>query len=543
MSIAKPSILGGNVFDAVAVPLAIVGEDTLLLRVNSAFLCLFGATADEMEERKLVDLIAESDRAAVLEYYRLVDHEQNPWATPLHFPILCRGKKRYVSGSFSLLPETSCCVLTLVDETAWKYSQYKLKQNLREMQMQHQDLCHTFKIVEYVKREWEKIVDCVDDMVIFTDADGYIKRCNQSLKNQLGASYQDILGKSFANLMKDFEVGGGDNIFGGVELYHPKTCRWYTINTYPFVPEGGATPGTVITVHDVTQLKQLNRELELINRQVESKSVELEKAYQELKSTQSKVLHHEKMASVGQLAAGVAHEINNPMGFISSNLSTLEKYIEKLMAYVQEQEQAVAAEGLSRLAQRRKELKIDHVCADIIELIHESLDGADRVKTIVQNLKSFSRVDNVELSSADINACLKSTISMVSNEIKYKGTLESDFGHLPLLRCFPQQLNQVFMNLLVNAAQAITEKGVVRVRTWCQGGFINVSIGDTGCGIAADTLGRIFEPFFTTKDVGQGTGLGLSISYDIVKKHGGEIIVDSDVGKGTTFTVHLPMNE
>ena len=289
---------------------------------------------------------------------------------------------------------------------------------------------------------------------------------------------------------------------------------------------------------------------------LESQHKELEKAYEEIKATQSHILQQEKMASIGQLAAGVAHEINNPMGFIMSNLSSLNKYADKLSSFIKAQSDAL--ERLSKkagvcspefeetergLKECRRALKIDYVLEDLNGLIKESLDGADRVKKIVQDLKSFSRIDEAENKMADINDGLNSTINIVWNELKYKVTLKKEYGNIPMTKCNPGQLNQVFMNMLVNSAHAIEKQGGITVKTWSDSGHIYVSIADTGCGIPPDKINRIFEPFFTTKDVGKGTGLGLSIAYDIIKKHKGEISVESEVDKGTTFTIKIPVVE
>ncbi len=278
---------------------------------------------------------------------------------------------------------------------------------------------------------------------------------------------------------------------------------------------------------------------------LEEKNKELAKAYDELKGSQAKLLQQEKMASIGQLAAGVAHEINNPMGFVTSNLGSLAKYVNRLEEFLAKQSEfagrCTTPEQSAELERLRKELKIDFILNDAASLIRESLDGTDRVRVIVQNLKSFSRVDQAQESGADINQCLEDTINIVWNELKYKCEVKKEYGELPFTRCFPQQLNQVFMNLLVNAAQAIAKQGTITIKTWQQDGEIRVAISDTGCGIAPEHMSRLFEPFFTTKEVGKGTGLGLSITYDIVKKHEGRIEVESEPGKGSTFTVRLPI--
>ncbi|MBU0909510.1 MAG: histidine kinase, partial [Proteobacteria bacterium] len=188
-----------------------------------------------------------------------------------------------------------------------------------------------------------------------------------------------------------------------------------------------------------------------------------------------------------------------------------------------------------------KKLKIDHIREDIPELMHESLDGTNRVKAIVQNLKSFASLDEEKVKPSDINACLESTIQIVWSELKDKATLHRDYGNLPLVLCNAQQLNQVFMNLMVNAAHSIAGRGEIGVRTWHDREWVNIAISDTGCGMSKEQISRIFEPFYTTRDVGHGTGLGLSISYDIVKGHNGAIKVVSQKGRGTTFTVTIPV--
>jgi two-component system NtrC family sensor kinase len=225
-------------------------------------------------------------------------------------------------------------------------------------------------------------------------------------------------------------------------------------------------------------------------------------------------------------------------------LGSLQKYVDRLTEFIRIQTESLTglpAESAEAVAQQRKALKIDFITDDLKSLVKESLDGADRIKKIVQDLKNFSRVDESELKMADINSGIESTINIVWNELKYKATLNKEYGDLPQTKCNPGQLNQIFMNILVNAAHAIDKQGEIRVRTWTENDTIKVTISDTGSGIPKDKINRIFEPFFTTKEVGKGTGLGLSIAYDIVKKHHGTIDVESEVGKGTTFTVMIPI--
>lgn len=284
----------------------------------------------------------------------------------------------------------------------------------------------------------------------------------------------------------------------------------------------------------------------ILEEQVRLRTEELEKALADLKSTQGQMMQQEKMAMVGQLTAGLAHEINNPIGFIASNLGSLGKYCEKLLNFIEAQQEALLSgqpdpRQAELISAQRRQFKIDYLVKDLPEMILETQDGVERIKSIVRDLKCFSRADDSEQKLADINQCLESTLNIAKNELKYKATIRREYGELPEILCYPQQLGQVFMNLLVNAAHAIDTQGEITVRSWHDGGRIFVAISDTGCGIPAQQRERIFEPFFTTKGVGKGTGLGLSISNEIIRNHAGEIRVESEPGQGSTFTVSLPL--
>ncbi|MDO9067447.1 MAG: ATP-binding protein [Deltaproteobacteria bacterium] len=300
----------------------------------------------------------------------------------------------------------------------------------------------------------------------------------------------------------------------------------------------------------VKELEQLNENLEQRvqerTAELNRRNAEIQQAYDDLKRVQAQLLQQDKMASVGQLAAGVAHEINNPMGFIISNLGSLGKYVEKLAAYLDADEKVLAGcEPAIRemAAQERQKYKIDRIRRDMPELISESSDGAERVRQIVQHLKNFSRVDGTEFACSDINDGLESTLSIAWNELKYKAAVTKEYGQLPKVWCNMGQLNQVFLNILVNAAHAIKDHGDIRITTWEEDNSVRIAISDTGCGIPPENLKRIFDPFFTTKEVGKGTGLGLAIAYDIVNKHGGSIDVISEAGNGTTFSILLPVKK
>ncbi len=416
-----------------------------------------------------------------------------------------------------------------------------VSERVAELQQEHDELSRVYHLVVTAKQEWEGTVDRVDDMLFLADPARRIRRCNRTFREFVGRSYAEILGQPFDRLLLEAGVDVEPSIERPVECFHERTGKWFVVSHYPFEDvSGGGGRATIVTIHDSTELKKSAEELTRQN-------LRLNEALAALKRSQAKVLHQEKMASIGQLAAGVAHEINNPIGFINSNLSTLGKYLPRLSGFLVLQSDCIAAgappEQVESVRQQQARLKIDYIVKDLEDLVRESLEGAERVRSIVADLKSFSRVDESDYKQADLNECLRSTINIVWNEIKYKATLKKELGEIPRTRCYPQQMNQVFMNLLVNAAHAIDHQGVITVRSWEEDGYVCVSVADTGQGIPEANLNRIFEPFFTTKEVGKGTGLGLSITYDIVKKHNGEITVRSEPGKGTVFTVRIPVVE
>jgi PAS domain S-box-containing protein len=287
---------------------------------------------------------------------------------------------------------------------------------------------------------------------------------------------------------------------------------------------------------------------------------ELTELNRKLAQAQNQLLQSEKMATIGQLAAGVAHELNNPIGFVQSNLGTLTGYVDDLLEIVDFAGKCVEKHGDAATQKNFRELAarkdLVFLREDVGQLLAESKDGADRVRRIVQNLKDFSHVSDDEWIWSDLHKGLDSTLNIVWNEIKYKAEVDKRYTALPEVFCVPSQLNQVFMNLLVNAAQAIEGKGKITIASGLladqdvpaegAGDYhrpsVWIEIGDTGKGIPAENLARIFDPFFTTKPVGQGTGLGLSLAWSIIQKHHGSLTVDSTVGVGTTFRITLPVD-
>ncbi len=267
-------------------------------------------------------------------------------------------------------------------------------------------------------------------------------------------------------------------------------------------------------------------------------------ALAKLEKTQMQLMQSEKMAAVGQLAAGVAHEINNPVGFVSSNVNTLSEYVASLFRLIDVYETHVGelpAQAQAALAQARQATDLAFLREDTPQLLRESQEGLARVKGIVADLKDYSHVDESLWQYADINRGVQSTLNVAWNEVKYKAEVVRNLGPLPPVFCIASQINQVIMNLLVNAAQAIDGKGRITISTGVAGDHVWIEVEDTGRGMPVEVQQRIFEPFFTTKEVGKGTGLGLSISWEIVQRHQGKLEVRSTPGLGSTFRIELPV--
>ncbi|MFA7268386.1 MAG: PAS domain S-box protein [Sterolibacterium sp.] len=300
---------------------------------------------------------------------------------------------------------------------------------------------------------------------------------------------------------------------------------------------------------DITGRKRAEAKIQGQFENIATINAQLIETNKQLTQAHNQLLQSEKMASIGLLAAGVAHEINNPVGYVYSNLGTLEKYLADILSMVSKYEEAerlmdAHTQEIGAIRQFKAQIDLDYLRQDIHSLLAESREGLMRVKKIVLDLKDFSHIgDNEGWKWADLQQGLESTLNVVWNELKYKCEVVKEYGALPQIPCLPMQLNQVFMNLLVNAAQAIDSKGTVTIRTGQEGDRVWVEIADTGRGIPPENLPHLFDPFFTTKPVGQGTGLGLSVSYSIVEKHHGKIEVHSEVGKGATFRVWLPVKQ
>lgn len=444
------------------------------------------------------------------------------------------------------------------------------------------------------------IMSHASESIIATDEHGRIIYANPATERMFGYSAEELRGKELEVLATElyrerierqiFNTDASGKMWSGELLNRRKDGRLFyvSLSVSKMVDKVGKFIALVWFQRDITQTKRyqeemikiekekaetlrilhenetaINRSLSRTKRELQEKNLELERrtfeleeekgrlkeAYDKLNQMQAQLLQSEKLASLGQLSAGVAHELNNPIGFVYSNLSTLAEYVQDikdlLEKYVELEKQLPRLEPWSESVEEIDDLKeridLNSILQDFDKIISESQEGAQRVKTIVQNLKDFAHRDRGRLEWADVNKGIESTLNIVWNELKYKATVTKKYGVIPQIECFPQRLNQVFMNLLVNAAQAIKEKGEIIIRSYQVNQTVVVEVSDTGEGIEKEDLEHIFEPFFTTKEVGKGTGLGLSVVYGIIENHGGKIEVESEVGKGSTFRVILPI--
>ena len=389
------------------------------------------------------------------------------------------------------------------------------------------------------------------DQVYFKDRESRFIRTNQKQAESFGLTDpRDAIGKTDFDFFTDEHASQaradeiaimrtGQTIHvEEKETWPDRPENWVSTTKVPLRDDNGDIVGTFGISRDITERKRLIESME-------SQIVELSLLNRRLEDAHHQLLQSEKMASVGQLAAGVAHEINNPMGYVNSNLGSLKRQVDDLMLLLDAYEKAEASmqgspEVLEALQKIKQRIDLKYLREDMSELIRESREGIHRVISIVESLKDYSRVDVAEWHPCNLEQGLESTLKIAWNAIKYKAEVHRDYAGLPEVECIGSQINQVFMNLLVNAAQSIRDKGLITLRSGFDETHVWIEIADSGCGIPPENLNRIFEPFFTTKPLGQGTGLGLSLSYSIVQRHHGQITVVSEPGQGTTFRVMLP---
>jgi len=395
---------------------------------------------------------------------------------------------------------------------------------------------------------------------IYVIQDGVFKYVNQTLLEKSGYSMEDLQnGRHPLDLIapehREVVARNLQERLAGVPGYPYEIRILRKDGTYLDVVAWGAViqyqgrPANVGTLVDITERKRAEVALAMQYQRIEEMNTQLIAANQQLQQAQDQLLQSEKMAAIGQLAAGIAHEINNPIGYVDSNTGTLKKYLADIFSVIDKYEAVLMAADesspqLQELRQLKQNVDIGFIREDASSLINESRQGLERVKKIVLDLKNFARHEiTEEWVLADLHRGMDATLNVVWNELKYKCEVVKEYGTLPEIYCRPSQLDQVFMNLLVNAAHAIESHGTITIRTGQEGERVWFEVSDTGVGIPPENIPRVFDPFFTTKPVGIGTGLGLSVSFSIVAKHHGEIEVHSEVGKGTTFRVWLPIQQ
>lgn len=414
---------------------------------------------------------------------------------------------------------------------------------LRANKSYQQELEQLTKTLEFQKlaleREQERTRRIIEESptgILVVDAErGQVFVMNRQAEKMLGVSEQYTEKYFGINYREMFPNGAKGKIEETIERvketrstvdmgeYWIRTDYVLGITGYPII-SGGIVGSIVITANDITEKKAFEKQL----------------------------IQSSRLAGIGELAAGVAHEINNPVGFVTSNTNSLGKYFKKISQVLQrynelhgKKDTMSREEMVSKIVEIQalaNELRIDKAIESADRVITENIDGLNRVKKIVRDLKTFSHVSDEKTDEVDVNQILDDTLNLVRNEVKYKAEVVRDYGDVRPINCFSSQLAQVFANIIVNAAQAIEKQGVITIKTYEQNGNAVINISDTGCGMTKETMDNIFNPFFTTKEAGRGTGLGLSITHQIIEKHKGDIRVKSEVGKGTSFEIYLPVN-
>ncbi len=395
------------------------------------------------------------------------------------------------------------------------------------------------EIADKDRLDFELLIERGTDGVIVTDNDGRIIFANRASEMIMGIKSSELPGKPFgypviAGETKEIEIvdGSGKSVVAEMQAADV---------------EMDGRDLHLISLRDVTERKRVEAELLKSYREVQGRLDEIEGAGASLKEDLLRRLEKERAFSVNLLAAGIAGEISDPLSFISSNLGVLKKYLERITEFTRSQDEIITAMDASALldeiSEKRRMLRIDHILNDIHSLLSESVEGAERVKNIVSDLRLFSQPDEGEYEHNDINAALENTINIVSKELKDKPVILKEFKDIPATMCDIGRVNQAVINILTNAAEAVDKDGEIRVKTYVDEENIYISVADTGCGIPEKNLNRIFDPFFTTKDVGAGTGLGLSMARGAVERHNGEITVSSEAGSGSTFIVKIPIVE
>lgn len=436
-----------------------------------------------------------------------------------------------------------------------------------EVDILHHNLYGALRESEH---RFKELADILPALIWLSNAKGERVYVNKQYSKLTGLSVSECIKKDSMNGLHPDDIASFQAVYAKVSktlqpadaeyrlIQQDGSICWIFETVLPRIRKNGKVAGFMGCGIDISKQKQIEKsleekvdkgtlELKKTNKVLEQEKQELKGLNEQLKETQGHLVQSEKMASIGQLAAGVAHEINNPLGYIYSNLNTLKGYLTDLEQVAKLTEKMTAAlpkdnELAVEFKKLHKELDLEFLQEDLQDLVNESIEGATRAKKIVLDLRDFSRIDKQEREFFDLEEGISATLNIVNNELKYKADIIKEFAGIKPFLCVGAQINQVIMNLLVNAANSIEDFGKITVRTGCEDdNFVWAEVEDTGKGIPDEVKNKIFDPFFTTKPVGKGTGLGLSLSYKIIQDHKGRFEVDSVVGKGTKFRMYLPI--
>lgn len=440
------------------------------------------------------------------------------------------------------------------------YAKDQLERDITERKRVEQELQDSLDNQRALLDRQQAILDALPASIALLDPQGNIIGCNDVWRRfaqingwhatnpGIGCNYMDICDTARGD-SSDGAASAAAGIRGILNgeaavfeleypCHSPEEQRWFKMIASPLIP--GEQKGAAIMHIDISERVRSEQH-------IQQSYAELKQVHDALQTTQLQLLQKEKLAAIGQLAAGVAHEINTPIGYVHSNLTYVSRDLRdilKLVAAYEKAEPGLPAEERERLSNTRNALKIEETTRDLLAAVTESQEGVARVQDIVHTLRDFSHIDSTEWQWSDLHTGLESTIKIAANELKYKATIVRAYGTAPQIQCIPSQINQIFLNLLLNACHAIEGQGTITIRTGTEGNdSVYVEISDTGNGMSESTLSRIFEPFFTTRPVGEGTGLGLSLSYNIVEKHHGRITAHSQIGGGTRFRIVLPIRQ
>lgn len=440
---------------------------------------------------------------------------------------------------------------------------YRLDETMKLIRLRERELQTTAVSRDYL----DKIIQGISDALVVVDSHALIKTANSAVCSLLGYAREELAGKPFSSLVADKYfveeklLSSQSDLMKNYELdYVRKDGRripMYFASTKLHAANSHAHD-IVCIAKDMTERKKFENQLMELNhalmnneKNLSKTLADLQKAHEELKQTQSQLLQQEKMASLGHWAAGVAREINNPLGFISSNMETMQKHVanysrywqavESLKRVIEDNNKEQARLNVDGLRQLEKDIDLSFMISNMDDVLRESQAGIERIKKIVLDLCAFAREGQDTVELVRIEEVMDGILNIVYSEIQRKAEIEKEYGETPFITCSPLRLGQVFMNLLVNAAQSIKERGTIRVKTYARDACVYIEVSDTGEGVDDEQMRYVCDPVYTTQSVGKGVGLGLSTSYDIVRWHKGEITVQSKAGQGTTVTIRLPM--